>query len=315
MLISFVIPVYNNSGPFGDCLLSLSPMLMGGTAEAVVVDDGSTDDEARRLDEIVARYEKSETVTLVRIAHSGAAAARNAALNYAKGEYVWFVDADDTILSAYAFPLVDDLRSMPPSVSFFHIGDMLTIDTPDGVPPNISPQASLTSQCLPLQLVFPRGSVADHTTNIIRRQWLEEHQDIRYPEDMQLLEDTVFALRVVEAATLCCYNSSYRLYVRHTYHSSLTAGAWSAQRSSCFTMDICRFFRFLKEYVGRHGDYVDVRRFYERYRYVYLRVMAVKGCPWNDICQLTDVVGAVRCHQRPFYRLLAFLCKILRRKR
>ena len=38
MLISFVIPVYNNSDEFAECLQSLQPLLDGGVADVVAVD-------------------------------------------------------------------------------------------------------------------------------------------------------------------------------------------------------------------------------------------------------------------------------------
>lgn len=304
MLLSFIIPVYNNATAFAQCAGSLKPLLESGMAEIVAIDDGS--DEPLSV--------SGSGIRLIRIEHRGAAAARNAGIDIAQGDFIWPVDADDTIVTECIQPLVNDLKTMPPDAALFHIGDMLTLSRPDGTLPSVEPQADRTRQCSPLQLLFPRSSIADHTTNIIRRQWLIEHPDIRYPEDMHLLEDTVFALNVVEEATLCCTNATYRHYVRQTYYPSSTEGAWSVQRSNRFTDDICRFFTFLKQYVKRHDD-EEIQRFYQRYRYVYLRVMAVKGCAWSDICRLMVIVGPVRRCQWPFYRLLAFICRTLRTKR
>ena len=286
-----------------------------GIADAVVVDDGSDVVESGRIADVVMQYGMNECITFVQVAHGGAAAARNYGINLAKGDFIWCVDADDTILAESVQPLVDDLKAMSSDASLFHIGDMLAMHSAEETLPTPAIEPDKTMLCNPLQLVFPQGTIADHTTNIYRRSWLSEHPELRYPEDMQLLEDTVFALKVVEAATLCSTNSSYRFYVRHTYQPSSTSGAWAAERSSRFTVDICRFFRFLKDYADRHSDHPYVLRFYERYRYVYLRVMAVKGCAWSDIRQLMNIVGPVRSCQRPFYRLFTFICRTLRPKR
>ena len=78
-----------------------------------------------------------------------------------------------------------------------------------------------------MNLLRPRCSIVDHTTNIVRRTWLQEHGDLRYPEGMSLLEDTVFSLSVIEAAGRCFANSTYRFYRHHIYRASATAGAWS----------------------------------------------------------------------------------------
>ena len=304
MLLSFIIPVYNNADAFAECIASLRPLLEGGIAEVVAVDDGSQQPLTADAD----------GVRTIRIDHQGAAAARNIGIGNAQGEYLWFVDADDTIDTEGIDSLVEDLRKMPDETAFFHIGPMVTQGSPDEEVQHCRPDATATHLCKPLLLVRPRGTVTDHTTNIIRRSWLAAHPELRYPEGMSLLEDTVFSLRVAETAASCLCNDSYRFYRHHTYHPSLTAGAWSARRSAAFTGDICRFFTFLKDFANRYAD-TEVPQFYKRMRYVYLRVMAVKGCPWGDIGRLMAVVGPVCCCFMPVYRLFACLCRTLRPKR
>ncbi|MBR4176268.1 MAG: glycosyltransferase [Bacteroidales bacterium] len=305
MLLSFIVPVYNATSAFDECIASLRPLLEAGVAEAVAVDDGS---------EVPLRFD-CVGLRIIRQQHRGAAAARNAGIAAAQGDFVWPVDADDVVLADGIQCLLDDLKSMPAEVPLFHIGAMVTQARRGERPAVASPDASLTRQCVPLSLLRPRTSITDHTTNIIRRSWLTEHPELRYADDMSLLEDTVFSLGVVEAAESCLCNDSYRFYCNRTYNVSSTAGAWAANRSRRFTADICRFFRFLRLFADRHSQSENVQQFYERYRYVYLRVMAVKGCPWSDISSLMDVVGRVRWYQLPLYRLFACLCRLLRSKR
>ncbi len=304
MLLSFIVPVYNNASAFAECVASLRPLLSGGVAEIVAVDDGSLQPLAMT----------AEGLRIVRIEHRGAAAARNTGIDNAIGEFLWFVDADDAVDTEGIGALIDDLKAMPADVSFFHIGDIVAQNSPDEVAQPCRPDASSTRRYNPIMLVRPHGSIADHTTNIIRRSWLAEHTELRYPEEMSLLEDTGFSLRVVEAASGCLCNDTYRFYRRRTYHPSLTAGAWSVRRSALFTTDICLFFTFLKDYADRHTDSA-VPQFYVRMRYVYLRVMAVKGCPWTDLERTMSVVGPVHRCPMPVYRLFACLCRTLRPKR
>ncbi|MBP5190826.1 MAG: glycosyltransferase [Bacteroidales bacterium] len=305
MLLSFIVPVFNNASAFAECYVSLRPLVEAGKAEVVVVDDGSDIPPS-----------EGRGIRLVRRPHCGAAAARNAGIEAAQGKYLWFVDADDVICTDGIECLIDDLESLPDDLQFFHIGAMMTQEdekTPvNNHPSTINPQ--LTTSKSPLSLVVPHGSVTDHTTNIIRGSWLKEHPELRYPEYMSLLEDTVFCLNVVEAAERCLCNDSYHFYVRRVYHPSSTSGPWSAGRSSRFTDDICSFFTFLRNYADRHTD-STVPAFYDRMRYVYLRVVAVKGCPYSDLQRLMEIVGKPRKCPLFIYRFIAFLCRTLRPKR
>jgi len=91
-LISIIIPVYN-SRYLKPCIQSCLDQTLGSDKlEIIVVNDASTDDSAARLDEM------SQTQPL-RILHqpanAGPAAARNAGLEIARGEYVAFLDSDD----------------------------------------------------------------------------------------------------------------------------------------------------------------------------------------------------------------------------
>lgn len=63
--------------------------------EVVVVDDGSTDDTAARVEEFVAEH--GAAVTFVPRLHGGLGPARNAGTEHAAGEYLLFLDADDLL--------------------------------------------------------------------------------------------------------------------------------------------------------------------------------------------------------------------------
>lgn len=94
--LSFIIPVYNAERYMAECLDSIYAMSVDECAfEVICMNDCSLD----RSRELVMEYQKAHK-NLVLIDHSEnkkAGGARNTGLMAAKGEYVWFVDADDTI--------------------------------------------------------------------------------------------------------------------------------------------------------------------------------------------------------------------------
>jgi glycosyltransferase involved in cell wall biosynthesis len=88
-LVSVIVPVYNGEDTIAQTIDSALAQDFADF-EVVVVDDGSTDSSAT----IVGRYGKR--IRTVRQQNFGAAAARNLGASIATGEYLAFLDADDT---------------------------------------------------------------------------------------------------------------------------------------------------------------------------------------------------------------------------
>ena len=95
--ISVVIPCWNVSPWLARCLDSVFAALPEG-AEAIAVDDGSTDDTLAILRK---RAESEPRLRVVPLAHRGVSAARNAALDLARGRLLFFVDPDDSVAPNY----------------------------------------------------------------------------------------------------------------------------------------------------------------------------------------------------------------------
>lgn len=93
IFISIIVPVYNVEKYLRECLDSIS-QLKAVTWEAILVDDGSTDISGQICDE----YAKQDSrFRVIHQKNAGVSAARNAGLEAAEGEWIWFVDSDDSI--------------------------------------------------------------------------------------------------------------------------------------------------------------------------------------------------------------------------
>ncbi|HEY3009825.1 MAG TPA: glycosyltransferase [Micromonosporaceae bacterium] len=92
--ITVVIPVYNAADYLDECLRSIVGQTIGfDHLEVVAVDDGSTDGSSDKLDGWAASH---PNISVVHQPNSGAPGApRNRAVALARGEYVFFADADD----------------------------------------------------------------------------------------------------------------------------------------------------------------------------------------------------------------------------
>jgi len=92
-VLSIVVPAYNVRAYIGECLDSL----LGSTLlelEVVVVDDGSTDGTHEIAQEYAARDPR---VRAFRQTNSGQGIARNVGVEHARGEFLTFIDSDDTV--------------------------------------------------------------------------------------------------------------------------------------------------------------------------------------------------------------------------
>lgn len=95
MFLSMIIPVYNTEKYLEECLNScLSQDLPCTDYEIICVNDGSKD----RSLEILCEYQtRHESIIVIDQPNAGVSATRNAGLEIARGNYVWFIDADDFI--------------------------------------------------------------------------------------------------------------------------------------------------------------------------------------------------------------------------
>ena len=95
MFLSFIIPLYNAGRFISMALDSIFAVdIDGDEYEVIVIDDGSTDDGAEVVKEYAARH---DNLRLIQQENNGASAARNRGIEEARGEFIWFVDADDRI--------------------------------------------------------------------------------------------------------------------------------------------------------------------------------------------------------------------------
>lgn len=98
MLVSVIIPVYNVAPYIEQCLQSVLSQTFNDL-EVLIVDDCGIDDSIVRCEKFIANNDLSVKgwKILRHVKNGGLSAARNTGLDYAKGEYIYFLDSDDWI--------------------------------------------------------------------------------------------------------------------------------------------------------------------------------------------------------------------------
>lgn len=92
-LISVIMPAYNVQDFVKDAIESVLNQTYQNI-EFLIIDDGSTDDTNKICCDYIAQDNR---ISLVSQKNAGAAAARNHGIGLAKGEYLLFMDSDDTM--------------------------------------------------------------------------------------------------------------------------------------------------------------------------------------------------------------------------
>lgn len=87
MLISVIIPVYNSEKYLEQALQSIH--CANADTEIIIIDDGSNDNSVK----IAQKY----TDKIIPILHSGPVHARNTGIKAANGDFILFLDSDDTM--------------------------------------------------------------------------------------------------------------------------------------------------------------------------------------------------------------------------
>ena len=93
MILSIIIPIYKVEPYLRECLDSVAASPLD-CWEAILIDDGSPDGCPQICDEYAA---KDKRFRVIHQENAGVAAARNAGLDVAQGQWCWFVDSDDVV--------------------------------------------------------------------------------------------------------------------------------------------------------------------------------------------------------------------------
>lgn len=98
MKISIIIPIYNVEDYIIECLQSVANQTMAEGVECILIDDCGTDNSMGLATDFITNYQGTIKFTMLHHNHNrGLSAARNTGIKAAKGDYVYFLDSDDTI--------------------------------------------------------------------------------------------------------------------------------------------------------------------------------------------------------------------------
>jgi hypothetical protein len=182
---SVIIPVFNRATVLGTAIASVLAQTCQDF-EIVIVDDGSTDDPAAT----VAGF-ADPRIRLLRQDNRGGGAARNTAIDAARGRFIAPLDSDDVFLPHHLAAMKALLEASHNTAGYARI----LVDRGNGRTFLKPPRAIREGEDMGEYLLCRRGFVPTITLVVERLM----AQRVGYHPDLRAAEDTDFAIRLAEA--------------------------------------------------------------------------------------------------------------------
>lgn len=193
MLISIVIPLYNKEKFIKNTINSVLRQSYKDF-ELVIVDDGSTDDSVNIVKSI-----SDSRIRIISKQNEGVSKTRNRGIIEAKGEYIFFLDADDYLVPEALNILYDLMKCYPQKdiyvASYIEKNDMGIIHKK-----NICKISGNVSN--PLKSLWKREISSRVGCSLIQKNHISINGGFR--TDISLYEDFDFIVKMEEHASLAC---------------------------------------------------------------------------------------------------------------
>ena len=214
--ISVIVPVYNAEAFLDACIQSIRAQSYENW-ELILINDGSKD----RSGEICSRYAAADTrIRYFEKQNGGVSSARNMGLEMAEGDFISFVDSDDTVVVDYCERL---LEKMTDQTDMVVLG--LQYAYPDGalktVPSRIQ-SGSVGREEMVAQIIDD-GTASGFTLHsvcaVLYRAKIIKQQALRFDTALKYNEDGFFNTEYF----LHCQKSVYVDYKQPVYHYRMNA--------------------------------------------------------------------------------------------
>lgn len=232
--ISVIIPVYNCEEYIGNTLKSVINQDFKDF-EIIVIDDGSTDNSLKVINETLknsgARYK------VIHQENGGVSVARNHGIDVSSGEYLVFVDGDDFVMPNHLSELYNGVRDF--GLIQFVKKDGEVLSNPNHVDFEYISTDEFIKKELNMEILF-------NFFQLIYRADIIKDNNIRFSPGVVYGEDTEFALKaLIYGSTLHVSNEVTYYYIQRSD---------SAIRTTEFRrFDIVEIFESLVEYYRIRG--------------------------------------------------------------
>ena len=216
-LISIIIPVYNTEEFITDCLNSVLEQTFQDF-EVICINDGSPDNSLA----ILKKFQLKDTrIKVISQQNQGVSIARNTGLSHAKGDYITFLDSDDTIAPTFLEKLYQPLKENPQAN--FAWGDFRETLFPfEKNEETITPRPTNINQ--PFDHFVKRKKPRIGASSCAKLYKKETLQNIHFPKGLTVGEDLIFLYNLLLKSNVAVYVPEV-LYFYRIYKTSVSFDA------------------------------------------------------------------------------------------
>lgn len=204
-LISIIVPVYKVEKYIDECIKSIINQTYTNL-EIILIDDGSPDNCGKICD----GYAKNDKrIKVIHQKNMGQSVARNVGLEYAKGDFIGFVDSDDYIKNNMFEVLHNNLVSYSADISICNI--IKVKNNKLEKMENYNDITLIKSDKILEELID--GNITNYIYNKLYKK--ELWKDIRFPKG-KILEDMDIMYKILEKTEhiVCTNNTEYYYRIR-----------------------------------------------------------------------------------------------------
>lgn len=201
--VSIIIPVYNKEKYLKNTLDIIKNQSFE-SFEVIVVDDGSSDNSSKILED----YRQIKNFTIVTQPNMGVSVARNNGLQIAKGNWIWFIDADDNPNIDFLCDNKEIIYAENYDIVFAPF--MKTDSNNQSQLVCVNEKGKIQSEDLPATFIkhqYTNGFFGYLWCKLIRRSFIIDNQVV-FEEGLTLAEDLKFMVALYKCNPRCYFTDS-----------------------------------------------------------------------------------------------------------
>ena len=211
--ISIIVPVYNCEPYLDDCIQSVIGQTFSSW-ELLLLNDGSSDGSGKICD----NYKENKQIRVIHKENEGVSRTRNRGIQLAQGNYILFLDGDDTMEPDMLESMMNDLQHESADCAFCG----LVHDYPDRHRNFPDKPAYFTTDGVgAIRTVLENyQATAGPVCKLFKKELLSDHQ---FPQDLTIGEDAVAVVNALLSCRKAVFHTKPFYHYNHHEGSLMTS--------------------------------------------------------------------------------------------